>query len=105
MLCPKTGRIVYVQNDCLHSNYLFTLEGISRNGHMKSPTKRLEQKFNQTIAFSKASSIANFVDLPPRQIRSLKKANSVTFLPVSTRRLVWYAVIKPHDCIFDEEGR
>ena len=34
---------------------LFTLEGISRNGHMKSPTKRLEQKFDPTKAFSKAS--------------------------------------------------
>ena len=71
---------------------LFTLEGISRDGHMKSPTKRLEQKFDQTKAFPKASSIANFVDLPHRQIRSLKKANSVAFLPVSSRRLVWYDI-------------
>ena len=78
---------------------LFTLEGISRNGHMKSPTKRLEQKFDPTKAYSKASSIANFVDLPLRQICSLKKANSAAFLPVSTRRLVWYDVIKPRDCM------
>ena len=68
---------------------LFTLEGISRNGHMKSPTKRLKQKFDPTKAFY----------LPLRQIRSLKKANSAAFLPVSTRRLVWYDVIKPRDCM------
>ena len=78
---------------------LFTLEGISRNGHMKSPTKCLEQKFDQTKAFPKASSIANFVDLPHRQVRLLKKANSAAFLPASTRKLVWYDVIKPRDCM------
>ena len=54
------SRIVYI------AITLFTLEGISRNGHMKLPTKRLEQKFDQTKAFPKASSIANFVDLPHR---------------------------------------
>ena len=45
---------------------LFTLEGISCNSHMKSPTKHLEQKFDQTKAFPKTFSIANFVDLPHR---------------------------------------
>ena len=54
------------REDCLCTERLFTLEGISRNGHMKLPTKRLEQKFHQTKAFPKASSIANFVDLPHR---------------------------------------
>ena len=51
---------------------LFTLEEFSRKGHMKSPTECLEQKLNQTKTFSKASSIANFVNLPQRQLSSLK---------------------------------
>ena len=32
---------------------LFTLEGISRYGHMKLQTKRLEQKFDQTKTFQR----------------------------------------------------
>ena len=76
---------------------LFILEGISRKGHMKLLTKRLEQKLNQMKTFPKASSIVNFINLPT--ILFVERTNLAAYLLVDMQRLVLYDVIKPRDCM------
>jgi hypothetical protein len=84
------------REDCLrYSTIVFTtttlptLEGISRKGHMKSLTQRLEQKLTLTIPKG----------LFPLLILFVEKTNFklAAYLLVGTQSLVWYDVIKPRD--------